>query len=352
MEEYIAKSSNDYNEDIKEIYSILAKEYLGKEYFCALDVLYKTYAATSEQQKIIWGSIIGLTYMLIESPVIPSTIPSQVCTLLEAYKKKLDAHPSKDLTPFYIHNEPFKTDKEDQLIKYITDTFSSFPDTLLTFIKSSVNRKSKYKISVDDFSSFEKNFKNHINDISAKIEESREYIINTYHTIQHDSAIVKAVHENRLIFETAIFNKHINFLTSGISKYHERLLKDFSSFLTKVRQASKENPEKQPSLSIETDYLKKLETDIQYTYSILKQHLETGFKNLSPFLTLRRLGYIETFKYPIDCFLEKDFLRITHELKKCYVGLSDEYVIHQCKSRGLRFPLSRYDMIRFLLERV
>lgn len=358
MDRYFYSSSNICDEYVREIYLDLTNEYLGRQYFCTLNSLYEKYSETSNQQQALRNATYSLTRILIECPVKPSIVSTHICSLLEYYQTDLgnhvysDANTSSKLMPLYAHDAPWTASIETELIKQLTTTFSKLTTPLLTFIENSLDSKSRYGISIKNFDLFQHEFKKYEDDISSIIEESLKNIENTYDSIQNNTDIIKAVKEGRLIFNEAKLNTHKKCLIGAITKYHKCISTKFSTFKTKVKQASNSNTKHPVSLSCETDYFETLKTDIQYYQNILiENNFEGKFKKLSPIFSLHNLGYVENSRYPVDCFYENDILSITYELRKNYCFISyPSCIIQRFKDNGIRFPLSRSDLIDFLLK--
>ena len=345
MDEYFNSPLNTYNESTKGIYEKWTNNYLGREYFFHLENIYNTYAKTSQQQTIIKDSFFSLTKILIDAPVPPDTIPAQMCSLLIHNETNLKKH--TDFDSLYPHDEPWEMEFESKLIDSIISTMLQIPNELLSFLETSLDNNSIYKIAVNNFDLFKENFDSYIKDINSQIEKSKEETVTSYFGIRNDPDIILAIEEKHLIFNESNFNKRIEFLNTAISNYEDELMKKITSFISKVERAS--DTKKSSSLHLSTDYFKDFKADINYRKTLFEKKLN-NFNKLPPFLSMHKDGYIkENLSYPMH-FLENDILRLTYELTNNYYDLSKEHILNHFKNKGLVFPVPRPNLISFLLN--
>lgn len=345
MDEYFNSPLNTYNESTKGIYEKWTNNYLGREYFFHLENIYNTYAKTSQQQTIIKDSFFSLTKILIDAPVPPDTIPAQMCSLLIHNETNLKKH--TDFDSLYPHDEPWEMEFESKLIDSIISTMLQIPNELFSFLETSLDSNSRYKIAVNNFDLFKEKFDSYIKDINSQIEKSKEETVTSYFGIRNDPDIILAIEEKHLIFNESNFNKRIEFLNTAISNYENELMKKITSFISKVERAS--DTKKSSSLHLSTDYFKDFKADINYRKTLFEKKLN-NFNKLPPFLSMHKDGYIkENLSYPMH-FLENDILRLTYELTNNYYDLSKEHILNHFKNKGLVFPVPRPNLISFLLN--
>ena len=207
MDEYFNSPLNTYNESTKGIYEKWTNNYLGREYFFHLENIYNTYAKTSQQQTIIKDSFFSLTKILIDAPVPPDTIPAQMCSLLIHNETNLKKH--TDFDSLYPHDEPWEMEFESKLIDSIISTMLQIPNELFSFLETSLDSNSRYKIAVNNFDLFKEKFDSYIKDINSQIEKSKEETVTSYFGIRNDPDIILAIEEKHLIFNESNFNKRI-----------------------------------------------------------------------------------------------------------------------------------------------
>lgn len=346
MDEYFNSPLNTYNESTKGIYEKWTNNYLGREYFFHLENIYNTYAKTSQQQTIIKDSFFSLTKILIDAPVPPDTIPAQMCSLLIHNETNLKKH--TDFDSLYPHDEPWEMEFESKLIDSIISTMLQIPNELFSFLETSLDSNSRYKIAVNNFDLFKEKFDSYIKDINSQIEKSKEETVTSYFGIRNDPDIILAIEEKHLIFNESNFNKRIEFLNTAISNYEDELMKKITSFISKVERAS--DTKKSSSLHLSKDYFKDFKADINYRKTLFEKKLN-NFNKLPPFLFIHKDGYIkENLSYPLYFFYENDILRLTCELTHNYYYLSKEHILNHFKNRGLVFPVLRSNLILFLLN--
>lgn len=342
------------NDEIKEIYENWTHEYIGRDYFCKLNNIINTYAESPRQKRELRDSIYSLTRMLVDSPVKSNIIPNQMYSLLTHYeltlKEKIttDEKGNIDLKNLYPYYEPWNLELEFRLISGLKNSMGQLTNHLIEFLGNSLNRNSTYKISVNNYYSFEKELDQYKKNIEIQIKKSLEKIEKTYISIENHPDIAKAIenHDLKLNFPSY---KRKDFLTATVSRYKKGLMQKINSFAKKVELASRPHPEKSNSLRLKVDYFNDLKEAIKQN-----QHSFEGSVNLAfdktTFLSIYKEGIISTIAYPRCIFEKESILRIAHELAENRDYLLDENIIKYFENSGLKFPVLRSHIIPFLLD--
>ena len=101
---------------------------------------------------------------------------------------------------------------------------------------------------------------------------------------------------------------------------------------------------------MDTDYFKEFKIEVTYLQKLLKKKFSNCTDASKPSFFLHEAGYIQEQGYPVYHFSEEDILKITYALTGDCCNLSKEHIIKHFQSRGLVFPVTRYDIIAFLLN--
>lgn len=347
-------------EKVSNLYQEWTNEYLGRQYFCTLDILYDEFTNTSEQKRILRESVYGLTRILIECPVHPSPIPAYVNRLLKHYQTLLlqKAHVSSpiskdDLYYFYKHDENWKLNNELDFIMCLVDNLSKITHDLGSYINDYFKENGKpsiYKISVNQYDTFQEKYWEYLRAMTYQIEHLEEGFRSFFETVENTPSISQAVNARRMFIDETNKEKHIKELSKLIAKYYAQIQKAFIDFLGAVCKASGKNPEKYSKLTIEKDYRSELDNSVMESQERLSENIERTLSKLPDILYFHNPGYVQSLAYPVSTFHENDILRITYELTENYSTLSKEYLIHHFENKGLVFPVWRPDVITFLLN--
>lgn len=340
------------NDEIKEIYENWTYKYIGREYFCKLDNIIHLYTNSTEQIKVLRNSLYSLTRILVDSPIKSNIIPKQMYTLLTHYELALKENITTnkkgdiDLKNLYSYYKPWNLELEFRLISNLKNSMEQLSNILMRFLENSLNTNSTYKISVNDYCSFEKELDEYKENMEKQIKKSLNEIEKTYISIENNPHIAKAIKNHSLNKPS---HKRKDFLSAAILKYKEDFIQKIDSFVYKVKLASSPHPENYNSLRLKDDYFESLKKAIKQNQYSLEESLSLAFSKTT-FLSIYEAGFISATAYPIQMFEKEDILRITHELTENNTYLLDENAIKYFENYGLNFPVLRSDIIHFLLN--
>ena len=80
----------------------------------------------------------------------------------------------------------------------------------------------------------------------------------------------------------------------------------------------------------------------------LNENIKTNFSKLPAILYQKKIGKIQELKYSTDIFSKNEIIRITLILSGKY--LSEDYVSRYLNQKGFTFPLSRNQLLFFLIN--
>ena len=350
-----------YNkQNVSELYHEWTNDYLGRQYFCTLDSLFKKFTKTNEQKVILRSSISELTRILIARPIRPNKISIYVNKMLNHYNMLLSKELStpnptlKDLSLFYGHDEPRIIEEEFDFIKQLNKKLFKIVQNLHSYIRRYLNKERKkssiYKTSVNNFNDFLKECLKYIQEIDNQLDNLDVEFQTFFDEIKNTPPYCQSINNRDISFNEIAKEEHIEAFSKHILKYYDQIKEAFSDFLDIVQKSSGENPERYNTLTIDRNYYSELTEKIRLSQKNLSAKIKKSLDDLPCILSSHNQGHIRNYRYPTCIFYEYDILRIADELTEDNYRLPKDHIMHYFKKKELTFPIWRSDVINFLLD--
>lgn len=333
-------------------------DHLAKGYFDILERIYTKYSNSDEEKAVIRNAISGITFMIIECTQTNQIIPYAI-QLLSAYEKCLDMKNSsgkinkqKLADYYYPHTEELKPMNMLKTVQNYSKILFIYINNFLSFINDQLiacHVDTKYGIAINNYDIFEKQCYEYLDQtivphINAAHDTFYSYTISLKDALANLDNREYADH----VFQTSNAEMYVKTYTDIIITYYTKVEEVIKKFLSYVKMASSENPEKNSKLKVNKDYFHLLKMDLKEYQKQLEQKIEDTFNKLPPVINYPVLGYIKEFSYPAFTFFDKDILRIIKELSLISADTPDEKIIC-CLHNNFKFPMKNEDVIKFLL---
>ena len=333
-------------------------DHLAKGYFDILERIYTKYSNSDEEKAVIRNAISGITFMIIECTQTNQIIPYAI-QLLSAYEKCLDMKNSsgkinkqKLADYYYPHTEELKPMNMLKTVQNYSKILFIYINNFLSFINDQLiacHVDTKYGIAINNYDIFEKQCYEYLDQtivphINAAHDTFYSYTISLKDALANLDNREYADH----VFQTSNAEMYVKTYTDIIITYYTKVEEVIKKFLSYVKMASSENPEKNSKLKVNIDYFHLLKMDLKEYQKQLEQKIEDTFNKLPPVINYPVLGYIKEFSYPAFTFFDKDILRIIKELSLISADTPDEKIIC-CLHNNFKFPMKNEDVIKFLL---
>ena len=333
-------------------------DHLAKGYFDILERIYTKYSNSDEEKAVIRNAISGITFMIIECTQTDQIIPYAI-QLLSAYKKCLDMKNSsgkinkqKLADYYYPHTEELKPINMLKTVQNYSKILFMYINNFLSFINDQLiacHVDTKYGIAINNYDIFEKQCYEYLDQtfvphVNAAHDTFYSYTISLKNELANLNSREYADH----VFQTSNAEMYVKTYTDIIITYYTKVEEAIKEFLSYVKMASSEKPEKESELKVNIDYFRLLKTRLAQYQTQLNKKIENSFKSLAPLIKYPVPGYIKEFSYPAFTFFDKDILRIIKELSLISADTPDEKVI-SCLHNNFKFPMKNEDVVKFLL---
>lgn len=333
-------------------------EYLGKNYFCTIDDLYNTYSKKDSHKTMLENSVKGLTFLFLENTERPNPASRHIVSLLKDYVNSVEraslskSQNSTGNSLLYDYTEPLQLEKELQYMEALFTNLSNTLNKMLDWIDSFINyhhkKYSKYSLYINNFNLFTKTYNDFVKQIQEQMDNINYDIYCYFQCLAEDSLLISLQESKQLYLDKFNEETHIDKYVRMFSSCYKCILKDLGYFFRQVEHSCSATPEKYNSLIINRNYFSDFKSSILKSLDKLNENIKTNFSKLPAILYQKKIGKIQELKYSTDIFSKNEIIRITLILSGKY--LSEDYVSRYLNQKGFTFPLSRNQLLFFLIN--